>query len=111
MVKFGTKTLPTVLNVEDLNLELFVERPIIGAKVAFRRIVAKYGADFLIDGIITSNVALEKQELKLLADGTARLLDLEDGSSLVNCLMLSPHFRQSGKPSQALWDARFVEYE
>jgi len=111
MVKFGTKTLPTVLNVEDLNRELFVERPMPGARVAYRRVVAKYGADFLLSGIITTNVVLEKQELKALADGTARLLDLEDGSSLVNCLMLSPHFQQSGKPNQALWDARFVESE
>lgn len=111
MVKFGTKTLPTVLNVEDLNAELFVERPYLGGRVAYRRIIAKYGADFLIDGIITTNVVLEKQELKALHDGTARLLDLEDGSVVLNCLMLTPHFRQSGKPSQALWDARFVEVE
>jgi hypothetical protein len=112
MVKFGTTTLPLVLEVEELQKKVFLEKMIPGASIAKRLVRGSYGGDYLIRGLIEGSqqtVIDQIAALKALADGTARALDFCDGSSAVTCLMLDPHFRQSGKPKQALWDVRFVQ--
>jgi len=112
MVKFGTTTLPLVLEVEELQKVGYLEKFIPGASIAKRIVRGKYGGDYLIRGLIEGSqqtVIDQIAALKALADGTARALDFCDGSSPVTCLMLDPHFRQSGKPKQALWDVRFVQ--
>jgi len=109
MVKFGTTTLPLVLEVEEHKRKIYVERAIPGKSVAKRTTHGDFGAEFVIRGIITSDVVNQKTTLKGLADGVARVLDLEDGSATVTCLMVDPVFRQTGKPDQALYEALFVQ--
>ena len=108
-MKFGTTTLPTVLEVEDRFRKIYVERPIPGGTLAKRKVRGTLGREFAVRGLISSDVVATKNALRALADGTARSLDLEDGSSAVTCLMLDPVFRQTGKPDQALYEALFVQ--
>jgi len=109
MVKFGTTTLPTVLEVEDRYRKIYVERPIPSASLAKRRVRGSFGREFLIRGIITSSIVTWKNTLRGLADGTERSLNFEDGSEPVMCLMLDPVFRETGKPDQALYEALLVQ--
>ena len=109
MVKFGTTSLPLVLEVEDRNRKVYVERAIPGKSIAKRTIHGSFGAEFVIRGIITGDVPNQKATLKGLADGVARVLDLEDGSATVTCLMVDPAFRETGKPNQAAYEILFVQ--
>jgi hypothetical protein len=109
MVTFGGVELPLVLEVEERNRKIYVEQAIPGASLAKRLVRGSFGREFMVRGIITANVVSWKNTLRGLADGTARSLDLEDGSAAVTCLMLDPVFRESGKPNQALYECVFVQ--
>ncbi|MCJ7505899.1 hypothetical protein MUP05_05455 [Candidatus Bathyarchaeota archaeon] len=109
MVKFGTTTLPLVLEVEELQKLGYTEKFVSGASIAKRIVRGKYGGDYLIRGLITSDFVNQKAALRALADGNARAVDFEDGSPAVPCLMLDPRFHDTEKRNQVSYEARFVQ--
>jgi hypothetical protein len=109
MVKFGTTTLPLVLEVEELQKVGFAEKFIPGASIAKRIVRGAYGGDYLIRGLITSDFINQKAALRALADGAPRALDFEDGSPTVPCLMLDPRFHDTEKRNQVSYEVRFVQ--
>ena len=109
MVKFGTTTLPLILEVEELQKLGYTEKFVPGASIAKRIVRGKYGGDYLIRGLITSDFVNQKAALRALADGNARAVDFEDGSPAVPCLMLDPRFHDTEKRNQVSYEARFVQ--
>jgi len=112
MVKFGTYTLPLVLNKQEIFLKLYVRRDVPGGSLSKTKVCGTIGSEFSLSGLIEegeSTVAEQIAALKALADGTARSLDFQNGSDPITCLMVNPTFRESGKPNQALWEALFIQ--
>ncbi len=92
MVKFGEKTLPLVVDVEERDQKIYVQRPIPGKKFSHRKVHGNLGEEYVIRGLITADHVAEKTALKGLADGVARFFDLEDGSPQICALMIDPRF-------------------
>jgi len=89
MVKFGTFTLPHVLEISRKVEKIFIEKPIPGQSKARR--VRSGGRGYIIDvkGEVrwTTAAPTEHTTLISLCDGVARTLDLEDGSSTFSALL------------------------
>jgi len=113
MVKFGETLLPgIVLEIERLKPRIFNEKPIIGSELAARRDAGGLGRDFVIRGILTGTMeelAAGSTIIEGLADGTKRVLDLEDGTPTVTCLALDPTLTDTDKPFRREYEVRFTE--
>jgi len=96
MVKFGQQQLEHVLSVQTEKARMQIEYFIPGSTLAYRSDSTSLGESELIVGEIREtiiSVAAAKMEmLRRLCDGTARILDFEDGSASFNALLSDPEF-------------------
>jgi hypothetical protein len=110
MVKFGDTTLPLVVSVQEIYRKLYVERPIPGGTLAKRQVCGTIGLEYRVSGIVSgADIDDQIAALKALADGTARDLDLEDGSAAVSCLMVDLSFQYSGNSNRVPYEALFIQ--
>jgi hypothetical protein len=87
---FGGTTLPgTVLSVMKLKPRIKVEIPIPGREYPFKKDKGGMGMKFVITGVSTSKHT-DAETLLGWADGTARSLDVKDGTDAVTCIMFDP---------------------
>ena len=88
MVFFGTTTLPHVLEVQRQQLRTKQEVPLPGRSFAYRRDRGGLGAQFTLKGAIRPSSQATKDLIAGLADGTARILDLQEATLtlLESCL-------------------------
>jgi len=77
LVKFGTYTLPRVLEIQRETSRIFIERQLPGRQFAYRQDQGGLGLRFTVRGAIRPSTELVKNQIEALADGTARILDLE----------------------------------
>lgn len=80
MILFGSTTLPTVLGVQRQQPRIKQEVPLPGRSFAYRRDRGGMGAQFTIQGVIRPSSQATRDLLAGLADGTARILDLEEAT-------------------------------
>lgn len=78
MVKFGDYTLPRVLAIQTQHGDQLQEVPLPGREFPYRKRTAGLGARFTVSGAIRPSSQLVKDQIAALADGTARILDLEE---------------------------------
>jgi hypothetical protein len=83
MVKFGTYTLPSVLGVHDEYPRLQQQFPLGGRSCSYRRDRGGVGAKFTVQGKIQPASQLVRDQITALADGVARILDLEENDLTV----------------------------
>jgi hypothetical protein len=88
LVKFGTFTLPSVSTVQESFARLQQQVPLPGNVLSYRRDRGGLGAKFTVNGKIKPADQSIADALIALADGTARILDVEDPSLTVleSCL-------------------------
>ena len=77
-MKFGTFSLPHVLNVVHDQPRIQVELPLSSASFSYREDVGGRGARFTARGEIRPTSQATRDQISALADGTARVLDLEE---------------------------------
>lgn len=88
MVKFGTYSFPHVLDRSLAYPQQQQQVPLPGKSVAYRRRIGGLGARITLAGQIRPASQLSRDQMAALADGTARILDLEDSDLTVleSCL-------------------------
>jgi len=101
-MKFGTFSLPHVLNVVHDQPRIQVELPLSSASFSYREDVGGRGARFTVRGEIRPISQVTRDQISALADGTARVLDLED----VDLTVLEKCFRWQSGP---VWTDNTVE--
>jgi len=95
MVKFGAVSLPSVQGVQEGHPRVKQEVPLPGRSWSYRRDRGGQGVSFTIHGIIHPADQTVRDALTALADGTARILDLEESAYTV----LEKCFRYQTGPS------------
>ena len=83
MVKFGTYSLPNVLGVHEEYPRLQQQFPLSERSWSYRRDRGGVGAKFTLRGEIRPASQLTRDEITALADGVARILDLEESDLAV----------------------------
>jgi hypothetical protein len=78
LVKFGTYVLPRVLDRSVGYPQQQQQIPLPGRSVAYRRRIGGLGARITLGGSITPASQQTRDQIAALADGTARILDLQD---------------------------------
>jgi len=101
-MKFGTFTFPHVLSIIHDQPRVQVELPLADADFAYRDDVGGRGSRFTTRGEIRPISQATRDQISALADGTARILDLEDASLTV----LEKCFRYQTGPT---WTDNTVE--
>lgn len=111
MVKIGDTTLPgTIIELERRKRRIYLEKMIPGNSLAKRLDRGGYGIDFILRGVLTSDIINNQATIEDLADGTKRVLDLEDGSTSMECLALDPVFRRDEqKPNRIFYELPLVQ--
>jgi hypothetical protein len=96
MVTFNSFTFPAVQTAQITNAHEEIERAVPMRTVAYRVDRAELGRTVRLDGEIrvTSLDTLREtiDEIRGLADGSARSLDLEDGTAIFNALLADPEY-------------------
>ena len=97
MVFFGTLQLAHVLEAQIQTSRQEIERPIPYRNIAYRTDHATMGRSLRISGEIRedtiSDAALKIEMIRRLNDGSARLVDLEDGETpAFNALLADPEY-------------------
>jgi len=112
LVKFGDVDLPIVQNIVQKKRRIFDSQRIVGATVGAKRDGGGFGREFTIQGVLTgADIEAKMLEIMALA-GQAKKLDLEDFTTPVLCIMLTPRFRkQSEKPKRYFYELPFVQIE
>jgi hypothetical protein len=82
-MKFGTYTLPTVLSVNRSQPRQRQQVPLPDRSWSYRRDRGGLGAQFTVRGEIRPASQLVKDQIAALADGAARILDLEEATLTV----------------------------
>ena len=77
-MKFGTFTLPAVQRVRHDQPRVQVELPLADADFAYRDDVGGRGSRFSVSGLFYPSNPSSEDQLQALADGVARILDLEE---------------------------------
>lgn len=80
MVLFGPTTLPRLLGVQRQQPRIKQEIPLPGRSFAYRRDRGGFGARFTVRGAIRPSSQATRDLLAGLADGTARILDLQEAT-------------------------------
>ena len=80
MVLFGATTLPAVLTVQRQQPHIKQEVPLPGRSFAYRRDRGGFGAQFVLGGAIRPSSQATRDLIAGLADGTARILDLQEAT-------------------------------
>ncbi|MGA8903704.1 MAG: hypothetical protein WB661_01705 [Candidatus Bathyarchaeia archaeon] len=80
MVLFGSTTLPAVLTVQRQQPRIKQEVPLPGRSFAYRRDRGGFGAQFVLGGAIRPSSQATRDLIAGLADGTARILDLQEAT-------------------------------
>jgi len=75
---FGGLTLPHVTVIKKQRTRLFLEVPLPGRAFSYRKDLAGKGLTFTVDGWIESADTVAKEQIDALADGNARILDLDE---------------------------------
>lgn len=112
-VKFGDYSLPHVLDIQEANAQIFIERILPGAEVAYRKRSGATGRRWTVTGYLSTDTRYnDKASMRALTDGTARDFDRGTGEALVSCLMLDPQFDDSVDEFGRLsYSVVFVEYD
>jgi len=85
MVKFGTYTLPHSLEATVQMTRIIQDRLVPSASVGYRADETAGGQILTVTGAIRDpDYPLRLREITGMADDTARVLDLEDGSAMIN---------------------------
>lgn len=95
MVLFGSTTLPHVLEVQRQQLRIKQEVPLPGRSFAYRKDRGGLGAQFTLKGAIRPSSQATRDLIAGLADGTARILDLQEAT----LTLLESCFRYQSGPS------------
>jgi len=77
-VKFGTLELPHVTMIKQQTTRTYFEVPLPYRAFDYKADLGGQGSAFTIDGYVESQDAVTKAQISALADGTARILDLEE---------------------------------
>lgn len=80
MVLFGSTTLPAVLAVQRQQPRIKQEIPLPGRSFAYRRDRGGMGAQFVVKGAIRPSSQATRDLIAGLADGVARILDLQEAT-------------------------------
>jgi len=80
MVQFGSTTLPHVLTMQRQQPRIKQEVPLPGRNFAYRRDRGGFGAQFVLGGAIRPSSQATRDLIASLADGTARILDLQEAT-------------------------------
>jgi hypothetical protein len=80
MVQFGSTILPAVLAVQRQQPRIKQEVPLPGRSFAYRRDRGGMGAQFVLKGAIRPMSQATRDLIAGLADGTARILDLQEAT-------------------------------
>jgi len=112
-VMFGDYSLPHVLNIQEANAQIFIEHPLPGREVAYRKRSGASGRRWTVTGYLSTDTMYnDKASMRALVDGTARDFDRGTGEALVSCLMLDPEFDESVDECGRLsYSVVFVEYD
>lgn len=88
MVLFGSTVLPHVLGVQRQQPRIKQEVPLPGRSFAYRKDRGGLGAQFVLKGAIRPTSQATRDLIASLADGTARILDLQEATYtlLESCL-------------------------
>ncbi len=88
MVVFGSTTLPRVLAMQRQQPRIKQEVPLPGRSFAYRKDRGGFGAHFVLQGAIRPSSQATRDLIAGLADGTARILDLQEATLtlLESCL-------------------------
>lgn len=93
---FGGVTLPHVQNIQITSAHEEIERPVPMRTIPYRVDKAELGRTVRIDGEIretnTDTMRTTIDAIRALADGTSRLLDLEDGATAFDALLTDPEY-------------------
>ncbi len=97
MVKFGSYSLPHVLDVQVTKARQEKERPVPYRSIAYRIDQADLGQTVRLTGEIRANslddVHSAIEQIRVLNDGTGRSLDLEDGETApFDALLTDPEY-------------------
>ena len=95
MVLFGSTTLPHVLEVQRQQPRIKQEVPLPGRSFAYRKDRGGLGAQFTLKGAIRPSSQATRDLIAGLADGTARILDLQEAT----LTLLESCFRYQSGPS------------
>jgi hypothetical protein len=95
MVLFGSTTLPHVLAVQRQQPRIKQEVPLPGRSFAYRRDRGGLGAQFTLKGAIRPTSQATRDLIAGLADGTARILDLQEAT----LTLLGSCFRYQSGPT------------
>lgn len=80
MVMFGSTTLPAVLSIQRQQPRTLHEVPLPGRPFGYRKDRGGMGAQFVLGGAIRPSSQATRDLLASLADGTARILDLQEAT-------------------------------
>jgi hypothetical protein len=78
LVSFGGLTLPHITAIKQQGARLFLEVPLPGRAFDYRQDLGGKGFTFTIDGYVQSTDSVSKSQIRALADGVARILDLQE---------------------------------
>jgi hypothetical protein len=96
LVTFGGVALPHVLSIQTTSAHEEIERIVPGRAIPYRADRAELGRTLRLGGELrtTSLDTLRSliDQIRSLADGIARSLDLEDGSAAFNALLADPEY-------------------
>ena len=95
MVLFGSTTLPAVLAVQRQQPRIKQEVPLPGRRFAYRRDRGGMGAQFVLKGALRPASQATRDLIAGLADGTARILDLQEAT----LTLLESCFRYQSGPT------------
>ena len=95
MVLFGSTTLPKVQAIQRQQPRIKQEVPLPGRSFAYRRDRGGLGAQFVLKGAIRPSSQATRDLIAGLADGTARILDLEEAT----LTLLESCFRYQSGPT------------
>jgi hypothetical protein len=99
MVTFGGTALPNVLNAQITNAHKEIDRAVPGRTIAHRIDAAQLGRTIRVSGEIRETtidqVASDIEQIRSLNDGTARQVDLQDGSGIFYAQLTDPTYELS----------------
>jgi len=99
MVTFGGTALPNVLTIQMTDAHKEVEKAVPNRSIAHRMNEAELGRTIQVSGEIRETtidaVASDIETIRSLNDGTARTLDLQDGTATFYALLTDPAYTLS----------------
>jgi len=111
--KFGASTLPDVQAIRRIKRRYYVEKPVPGRQFSLVKDFAGGAIEILIDGIISGTEAQQEEkraELEGLADGVARLLQVEPTYGEIYAILLDPEFKRDAlRPSAMTYMLTFLQ--